>query len=227
LAGFARVTLQRDTSRRGAGVQVGPTVLRRVRRAFIFFALASHGALAFAPAAQAQTYVVTLDPTQTKVEFALDTTLHKVHGTFQLKSGQIHFDTATGKATGAITVDARSADSANKSRDKKMHQEILESPRYPEIIFTPVRVRGSFDPQKSSQLDATGIFRIHGQDHDLTMTIAVQPGSGSQLQCDTHFTIPYIQWGMKDPSTFLLHANDTVELEIHATAQITPDQPAH
>jgi len=200
--------------------------LRFIPRAAILFALGCCAALPFAPASRAQAYVVTLDPTQTKIEFALDTTLHKVHGTFQLKSGQIHFDTAAGRASGTIVVDARSADSDNKSRDKKMHQEILESPKYPEIIFTPQQVRGSFDPQKSSQVDVAGTFRIHGQDHDLTMTIAIQPGAHSQLQCDTQFTIPYVKWGMKDASTFLLHANDTVELEIHATAKITPDQPA-
>jgi polyisoprenoid-binding protein YceI len=227
LAGFARVTFERDTTRRDAGLHVKPTVLRRVRHALIFFALACYGALPFAPASHAQAYVVTLDPSQTKVEFALDTTLHKVHGTFQLKSGQIHFDQATGKASGTIIVDARSADTDNKSRDKKMHQEILESPKYPEIIFTPAQVRGTFDPQKSSQLDVIGTFRIHGQDHDLTMTIAVQPASGGKFPCDTQFTIPYIKWGMRDPSTFLLHANDTVELEIHATAQITPEQATH
>ncbi len=221
------MTIERDTTRRGVGLHVGPTVLRRVRHALIFFALACYGALAFAPASHAQSYVVTLDPAQTKVEFALDTTLHKVHGTFQLKSGQIHFDTVTGKASGAIIVDARSADSDNKSRDKKMHQEILESPKYAEIVFTPAQVRGSFDPQKSSQVDVIGTFRIHGQDHDLTMTITVQPGAGSQVQCDTQFTIPYVKWGMKDASTFLLHANDTVELEIHATAQITSEQATH
>jgi polyisoprenoid-binding protein YceI len=217
------VTFERDTSRRGVGLPVGPTVYRPVRRVFILCALACYAA----PVSHAQAYVVTLDPAQTKVEFALDTTLHKVHGTFQLKSGQIHFDTVTGKASGAIIVDARSADSDNKSRDKKMHQEILESPKYPEIVFTPVQVRGSFNPQKSSQVDVIGTFRIHGQDHDLAMTIAVQPVLGGKFPCDTQFTIPYIKWGMKDPSTFLLHANDTVELEIHATAQITLDQPAH
>ncbi len=219
------MTFERDTSRRGVGLHVGPAGLRRVRRAFILFALGCYAALA--SASHAQAYVVTLDPAQTKVEFALDTTLHKVRGTFQLKSGQIHFDTATGKASGAIIVDARSADSDNKSRDKKMHQEILESPKYPEIVFTPAQVRGTFDPQKSSQVDVIGTFRIHGQDHDLTMTIAVQPASGGKFPCDTQFTVPYIKWGMKDPSTFLLHANDTVELEIHATAQVTPDQPGH
>jgi polyisoprenoid-binding protein YceI len=183
--------------------------------------------LAFAPATCAQAYVVNLDPAQTKVEFTLDTTLHTVHGTFQLKSGQIHFDTATGKASGTIVVDARSADTDNKSRDKKMHQEILESPKYAEIVFTPAHARGSFDPQKASQVDVGGVMRIHGQDHDFTMTLAVQPGGGSRLQCDTRFTIPYVKWGMKDASTFLLHANDTVELEIHATGQITADQAAH
>jgi polyisoprenoid-binding protein YceI len=124
-------------------------------------------------------------------------------------------------------VDAQSGDTDNKSRDKKMHQEILESQKYSEIVFTPEQVRGSFDPQKASQLDVAGTFRVHGQDHDVTMTFAVQPASPGRLQCDTHFTIPYVKWGMKDASTFLLHANDTVELEIHATAQIAPDQPSH
>jgi polyisoprenoid-binding protein YceI len=230
MAGFARVTVGRRDRRVGRtehGRRCASGIaaeFRRAVRAFVFFVAACYGALTFAPGSRAQAYVVTLDPAQTKVEFALDTTLHKVHGTFQLKSGQIQFDRATGKASGAIIVDARSAASDNKSRDKKMHQEILESPKYPEIVFTPQQVHGSFDPQKSSQVDVTGTFRIHGEDHDLTMTIAVQPVPGSQLQCDTQFTIPYIKWGMKDASTFLLHANDTVELEIHATAQITPDQ---
>jgi polyisoprenoid-binding protein YceI len=196
-------------------------------RALAIFVVACYGVVAVAPAACAQAYVVNLDPAQTKITFTLDTTLHDVHGTFQLKSGQIHFDMATGKASGEIIVDARSGDTDNKSRDKKMHQEILESPKYPEIVFTLQQVRGSFDPQKASQVDIAGTFRIHGQDHDVTMTFAVQPASPARLQCDTHFTIPYGKWGMKDASTFLLHANDTVELEIHATAQIAAEQPAH
>ena len=201
--------------------------LRCALRAAILFALACCGVLAFTPASCAQSFTVNLDPAQTKVEITLNTTLHNVHGTFRLKSGQIHFDAATGKTTGAIVVDAGSGDTDNSSRDKKMHQEILQSQKYPEIVFTPVQVKGSFDPHKASQLDVAGTVRVHGEDHDLAMTIAVQPATANQLQCDTHFTIPYIKWGMKDPSTFLLHASDTVDLEIHATAQITPDLSAH
>jgi polyisoprenoid-binding protein YceI len=231
MAGFARVTVGHEKSwriRQGSPrAGRSAAALQRAIRALNLFLLACCVALAFAPASRAQAYVVTLDPAQTKVEFALDTTLHKVHGTFQLRSGEIHFDSATGKVSGAIIVDARSGDTDNKSRDKKMHQEILESQKYAEIIFTPVQVRGSFDPQRASQVDVTGTFRVHGQDHDVTMTLAVQPGPGAQLHCDTHFTIPYVKWGMKDASTFLLHANDTVELEIHATAQISSGQATH
>jgi polyisoprenoid-binding protein YceI len=227
MAGFARVTVGRRITRGSLRTGRPSAVLLRATHVLILFALACCGALAFAPASRAQGFSVALDPAQTKVAFTLDTTLHNVHGTFQLKSGQVHFDVATSKASGAIIVDARSGDTDNKSRDKKMHQEILESQKYAEIIFTPLQVRGSVDPKKASQVDVTGTFRIHGQDHDITMTMALQPGSGSQLHCDTNFAIPYIAWGMKDPSTFLLHANDTVELEIHATAQIIADQPAH
>jgi polyisoprenoid-binding protein YceI len=233
MAGAARVNFVRRRRRvgrigQGSG-RAGRTapVLTRALRAFAFLLVACCGVVACAPAACAQAYVVTLDPAQTKITFTLDTTLHDVHGTFQLKSGQIHFDKATGKASGAIIVDARSGDTDNKSRDKKLHQEILESPKYPEIVFTPQQVRGSFDPQKASQVDVAGTFRIHGHDHDLTMTFAVQPASPGRLQCDTHFTIPYVKWGMKDASTFLLHANDTVELEIHATGQVAPERASH
>jgi polyisoprenoid-binding protein YceI len=196
-------------------------------RALAIFVVACYGAVAFAPAACAQAYVVNLDPAQTTITFTLDTTLHDVHGTFQLKSAQLRFDMGTGNASGAIIVDARSGDTDNKSRDKKMHQEILESPKYPEIIFTAQQLHGTFDPQKASQVDVAGTFRIHGQDHDLTMTIAVQPASPAQVQCNTHFAIPYVKWGMKDASTFLLHANDTIQLEIHATGQLAPEPASH
>jgi polyisoprenoid-binding protein YceI len=202
-----------------------PAGLRSTSRALVLLAAVSYGALA--PASRAQAYSVTLDPAQTKIEITLGTTLHTVHGTFQLKSGQMHFDSTTGKATGSIIVDARSGNTDNNSRDKKMHQEILESQKYPEITFTPLQVHGNFDPQKASQVDVAGKLQVHGQDHDVTLTFATQPAAGKLLACDTKITIPYKKWGMKDPSTFLLHADDTVDLEIHATAQIAPEQSSH
>ncbi|HXO04833.1 MAG TPA: YceI family protein [Candidatus Sulfotelmatobacter sp.] len=177
--------------------------------------------------AQAQESAVDLDPAQTTIEFTLDTTLHAVHGTFKLKSGHISFDPATGKASGAIVVDATSGDSDNESRDKKMHQQILESQKYPEIVFTPQHVKGSVNPQGTSQVEVSGVFRIHGQDHDITMTFTVQPPAGGKIQASTHFSVPYVQWGIKGASTFLLHASDIVEVEVHASGQPIPKEPRH
>ncbi len=202
---------------------VARTVSRGQIRLRCYFALfAALAALVFAPAGRAQEVSVQLDPAQTKIEFTLGSTLHTVEGTFKLKSGAIRFDPSTGKISGSIIVNATSAESGNGGRDRKMHREILESVKFPEIVFTPSQVKGTFDPKGPSKLEVSGQFRLHGQDHDVTLPIDIQP-SGRQLQMATHITIPYIKWGLKNPSTFILRASDKVEIDIHAVGQLVGD----
>ena len=193
----------------------------------IFAVLAAIAFIAVAPPLAAQQYTVTLDPAQTSIEYTVDSTLHTVHGTFKLKSGEIHFDPSSGTAGGSIVVDAATGDSGNDSRDKKMHQQILESGKYPDITFTPQKISGTFNSHAASQLELSGNFQLKGQDHPLTATIAIDAPQGAALHAAVHFTIPYIKWGLKDPSTWLLKAGDTVALEIQATAKLTPDQTPH
>jgi polyisoprenoid-binding protein YceI len=175
------------------------------------------------PPVRAQDTVVRLDPSQTKVEFSVGSTLHTVHGTFQLKSGELRFDPATGKASGAIVVAATSGDSANDGRNKKMHEKVLESEKFPEIIFTPTQVQGKMAPQGNSELKVVGTFRLHGQEHDLTMPVSVESSAGQYVRANAHFEVPYIKWGLKSPSNFMLKVDDTVDVEIHATALITSE----
>jgi polyisoprenoid-binding protein YceI len=47
-------------------------------------------------ATRAQDTVVHLDPTQTKVEFSVGSTLPTIHGSFKLKRGKVRFDPANG-----------------------------------------------------------------------------------------------------------------------------------
>ena len=195
----------------------------RIRAGFYLALLITLRALILAPAGQAQEVVVQLDPAQTKIDFTLGSTLHTVEGTFKLKSGAIRFDPSTGKLSGSIIVDATSAQSGNDGRDRKMHREILESGKYPEITFTPSQATGAFNPKGPSKLEVSGQFWLHGQDHDLTLPIDIQP-AGSQLKITTHLTIPYIKWGLKNPSTFILRASDKVEIEIHAVGQVVGDE---
>jgi len=198
----------------------------RIRVRFYFALCVTLAALAIGPAGWAQEFVVQLDPTQTKIEFTLGSTLHTVEGTFKLKSGAIRYDPSTGKMSGLIVVDATSGESGNGGRDRKMHREILESNKYPEIIFTPTQVKSTFNPKSPSKLEVSGQFSLHGQDHDVTLPIDIQP-SGRQLQMATHITIPYIKWGLKNPSTFILRASDKVEIDIHAGGQLADDGASH
>src|ERR1700687_3592749 len=96
--------------------------------------------------------VLTLDTAQSTVHWTVDTTLHMVHGTFALKSGTVHFDPDTGKAGGEIVVVAASGESGNNSRDARMHREILETPKYPEVIFRPTQVQGKVGPSSASDI---------------------------------------------------------------------------
>ena len=169
----------------------------------------------------AQALTLNLDPAGTKIEFTLGASFHTVHGTFHLKSGTIHFDPATGKASGIITVDSTSAETGNESRDRKMHKDVLESAKYPEVTFSPTEVVGAVSTRGDSTVQVKGIFRLHGDEHAISFTIPVQLSPG-KLAATTHFTIPYVAWGLKNPSNLFLHVSDKVEVSVAAVGQIAP-----
>lgn len=170
---------------------------------------------------------VTLDPAATEIAFTLAATMHTVHGTFKLKSGHILFDPKTGNASGAVIADATSANTDNISRDKKMHAEILESAKFPEIVFTPTEEKGAISPQGTSRVEVSGVFRLHGQDHPMTLTISVRSSAGGQLQASAKFTVPYAEWGLKNPSTFILRVSNTVDVDVQAAGQISAESSVH
>jgi polyisoprenoid-binding protein YceI len=173
--------------------------------------------------ASAQEMVLQLDPGQTHIEFSLGATLHTVHGMFKLKRGELRIDPVTGKATGELIIDATSGDSGNGDRDRNMHRDVLESVKFREITLTPDRFEGKLNPQGDSQVQLHGQFGIHGSQHEITLPVRVRVRE-QQLEADTQFPVPYPKWGMKNPSTFLLHVADTVQIHIHAVGRLSPLQ---
>jgi polyisoprenoid-binding protein YceI len=184
------------------------------------------GALLAASRSQAQGSAVQVDPAQTKIEFTLGSTLHTVHGGFALKSSSIRYDAASGAVSGAIVVDAASGESGNKGRDERMHREILESAKYPDIVFTPAQIKGAVTPSGTSNVEVSGTFRLHGRDHEMTLPVTVTV-DGPTLQLSIHFVIPYVEWGLKNPSTFVLRASDKVAVDIHAAGRIESTTATH
>lgn len=173
-----------------------------------------------AAAANAQEMVFQIDPAQSHVTFTLGATLHTVHGTFQMKSGAIRFNPATGNASGALVVDATSGKSGNERRDRRMHRQILEDQKYPEIVFAPQHVSGRLTPEGTSQMELQGQMTLHGQQHPMKVTMPVQV-SRDQASADARFIVPYVQWGLKNPSTFVLRVSDKVTIDVHAAGRLT------
>ena len=167
----------------------------------------------------AQQRTLELDPAKTQIHYMLDGTLHTVHGVFQMRSGVITFDPATGAASGAIIVDAASGNSGTEARDKKMDKDVLRTEQYHEIVFYPKKVIGSVPNQGTSQIQVEGTFRLLGSDHDLTMVMPVQI-HGNEVSAATQFAVPYVAWGLKDPSTFVLRVAKQVNIEISTSGTL-------
>ena len=164
---------------------------------------------------------LTLDPAQSKVHFTVPTTLHTVHGTFDVTRGALNFDPSSGKATGEIVVNAKSGDSGNNSRDSRMHKEILETAKFPEAVFRPTQVEGVVTAAAPCEIKVHGTFSVHGSDHDVVALVHAEL-AGQTWKGTGKFDVPYVQWGIKDPSNFLLKVNHVVSVEIELSGSLQP-----
>jgi len=167
-----------------------------------------------APAsASTKEIVLTVDPSQSTVHYSVSSSLHTVHGTFTVKRGMLRLDPATGKASGEIVVDAASGQSGSNSRDKKMHKEVLESGRFTDVVFRPDRVEGAVTAQGTSSAQLHGVCVLHGSEHELTVPVRAEL-SAENWKGTATFSVPYNDWGLKNPGNFLLKVDHTVEIEV-------------
>jgi YceI-like domain len=161
----------------------------------------------------AEQIVLSVDPTRSTVHWSVESSLHTVHGTFHVKRGTLSVDPATGRTSGEIVVDATSGESGNDARDRRMHKEILESSQYSEVVFRPDRSDGTVVPQGDSSVKLHGIFSLHGGDHELTVPTQATL-KDDQWKGTANFEVPYIEWGLKNPSNFLLKVKPVVNVQL-------------
>jgi polyisoprenoid-binding protein YceI len=178
--------------------------------------------LALAPAASALAQVLTfdLDPQATQVTFGFGATLHSVRGTIQVPAGKIQLDLGTGKASGEILLDLASASTGNSRRDKKMREQILETGQYPQAVYHVERVDGELNRGGRSELQLHGTLDFHGASHAVDLP-AVAIAKGDLVSATGVLTIPYIQWGLRDPSFFILRVEKEVKVQVHAVGKVS------
>lgn len=179
-------------------------------------------AVLVAPAARparAEQIALVLDPAASKVSFTLDATGHDVEGTMAVKSGRIVFDPATGSASGEIVLDLKSAKTGSDGRDEDMHEKVLETGKYPAATFRAEKVRGTVAPSGASQVTLDGTLSFHGSDHKMSLPAKIQVENG-RARADTELQIPYVQWGLRDPSLFVLRVAKVVDVTVHAVGTL-------
>jgi polyisoprenoid-binding protein YceI len=162
---------------------------------------------------------VQLDPHHTVVAFHLGGRLHEIHGTFQMREGALAVDPATGAANGSVIVDATSGESGNASRDGRMASAVLEADRFPEIRFRLARVDGERQPDGTFHATMHGTLSLHGAEHALDVAVEGRL-VGDALTARGHFTVPYVAWGLADPSILLLTVDKTVDIDVTTAGHV-------
>ena len=168
---------------------------------------------------QAAELQVQFVPSETHIQYTL-TGLHTVKGTFRFKSGSIRFDPSGGKASGMLAADAASGQSGDHARDDRMHKDVIQSAKYPEITFAPDWIEGTVKLEGDSSVQVHGTFAIHGGQHPLTAPAQVNITNGD-VSLSTTFNIPYVEWGMKDPSKLIFRVNNTVKIDLQAAGKLS------
>jgi polyisoprenoid-binding protein YceI len=176
--------------------------------------------LAIAPLALAQHQTFTVNPETSQLAFTLGGSGHHVQGTFHVQSGSIDFDPSAGKISGSVVVAAGSGNSGEPSRDKKMNSEVLDVARFSEVTFVPGSYQGTIAPLGDSTIQVSGIFTLHGTPHDLTVPMQIHI-DGANLTANGRFTVPYVKWGLKDPSIFILKVAKEVDIDLTLNGLLT------
>ena len=177
--------------------------------------------LSFAHAANAPHEAFTINPSTSKIAFLLGGNLHHVEGTFKVQNGKVEFGPGPGAVSGSIVVSAASGNSGDKGRDRNMDKKVLQIMKFPEVTFAPKSYQGTLAPTGDSTIQVSGIFTLHGTPHNLTVPMHIHT-AGSSMTATGSFNVPYVKWGLKNPSILFLKVAKVVGINLTLVGQVAP-----
>jgi polyisoprenoid-binding protein YceI len=177
-------------------------------------------AVVIGPAALAQQQTFTLNPDASDVKMKLNTTHEVVNGTFHVQSGSINFDRTASNISGTVIVAAGSGKTGNDSRDKKMNKDILKVDQFKTVSFALKTYDGTIAASGDSTIHVSGVFTLLGTPHDLTIPMQIHI-DGSKATAKGQFVVPYVQWGLKNPSFLIWKAENDVGIDLNLVGQIS------
>ena len=166
-----------------------------------------------------------LEPSASHIRFTLGATLHTVHGTARLRRGEVVLE-RSGALSGEILVDARSLETGNARRDLTMHTKVLESERHTEILLRVTGLAGTIPRRGDSEVTLEGDLVLRGSPHPVRIPLYLSV-EDHRLTASGTFTVPYVEWGLRDPSVFVLRVAKEVRITLTVAGTLsTPSPPA-
>ena len=101
-----------------------------------------------------------------------------------------------------------------------MTNEVLDAPHFADVAFAPRSFQGTIAPTGDSTIQVTGTFTLHGTPHEITVPMQIHI-VGSNCTAKTHFTVPYVKWGLKDPSVFILRVAKEVDIDLTLVGRLS------
>ena len=193
-----------------------PALRRSATRLYLsrqsLLSLAALACFAFAVSAAHAQSQYHIDAAKSQVQFNLGG-FHEVNGVFQITSGNITFDTSSGQMSGDVVVSAASGNSGDTARDKVMKSKELHVRKFPEITFQPKHFTGTLNHSGDSTIQVHGLFTLIGKPHEIVVPMTVQV-NGNQCTAKGTFTLPYVSWGIKDPTMLFMKEAKTVKIDV-------------
>lgn len=124
-----------------------------------------------------------------------------------------------------MVVDATSGDTGNADRDEKMNAEVLTSAAFPEVVLIPRRVSGDVPASNKGTLTVEGVLRLLGVEHPVSIPVAVE-ADGDAVHLTATFTVPFVAWGLHDPSVFVLRVDKEVKVAVDARGTLSAPSAA-
>jgi polyisoprenoid-binding protein YceI len=196
-----------------SGVRLKAKALRLFVAAISAFAV-TRGVGAQEPAAPpAHRLVYRLEVAGSTLRWELPSTFETVKGVVAVFRGTIEANplpTGGWDVKSRIVVPAAAMQTGNRRRDGRMRGKILETARYPEIVFELRRFTGDlsrFRPGETFSVQVAGHLTVHGRTALIQLPVDVYVFE-DRVEIAGSFPLHWKEYGMRDPSVGVIRVKE-------------------
>ncbi len=100
-----------------------------------------------------------------------------------------------------------------------MNKDILKVDHFATVSFAPKSYSGTVAASGDSTIQVSGVFTLLGTDHELTIPMQIHI-DGSKATAKGQFVVPYVRWGLKNPSFLIWKAENDVAIDLTLVGNI-------